>query len=170
MATNLSIKGKTQANDAVTSTINYVNPGATDAQLISLATAMNDMTTNSVVDITKIEKNSLLNTIEKLPRNLTLSTATISAAAIPNDATEAVQVTLSGDGNVEEENVTFKKLSYARAIFMDIASEIGIDKTVTVLNFAKGHGKPSFYQGQIEFTVAEDSNYQSDSVTLTIGE
>lgn len=73
MATSLSIKGKTQANDAVTSTINYVNPLATDEQLISLATAFNNLTTNTTNDITRIDKNSLINKIEKQPRNMILN-------------------------------------------------------------------------------------------------
>lgn len=99
MATSLSIKGKTQGNDAVTSTINYVNPNATSAQLVSLATAMNNLTTNTVADITRIDKNSLVNTIEKQDRNMQLSPATIAAADISTDIASGTNVTLSLSGD-----------------------------------------------------------------------
>lgn len=170
MSTALSIKGKTQANEAVTSTINYVNPDATKEQLISLATAFNDMTTNTVTDITKIDKNSLINTIDKLPRNLALSPATVSAAEIPTDATEAVGVTLTGDGGFLYPDLTVKKLSGAIAIFLDLNNVQTAEGRYPVIKIAKGNGKTSSFPGEIEFSVPEDGNYQSEAVTLTIGE
>lgn len=84
MSTSLSIKGKTQGNEAVTSTINYVNPNATSAQLVSLATAMNNLTTNTVSDITRIDKNSLTNTLEKLERNLQLKKDDVAITTLSN--------------------------------------------------------------------------------------
>ena len=72
MSRSLSIKGKTQANTALTTTINYVNPNATDEQLVSLATAFNGLTTNTLGDISRIDKESLTNVIPKLPRNIQL--------------------------------------------------------------------------------------------------
>lgn len=72
MSRSLSIKGKTQANTALTTTINYVNPNATDEQLVSLATAFNGLTTNTLGDISRIDKESLTNVVPKLPRNVQL--------------------------------------------------------------------------------------------------
>jgi len=59
MPTNISIKGKAQNGDSNTTTINYVNPAATNEQLMSLATAFNDFTTNTITDVTRIDKSSL---------------------------------------------------------------------------------------------------------------
>lgn len=72
MSTSLSIKGKTQSDESTTATVNYVNPNATNGQLVSLATALNNLTTNTITDVTKISKESLTDS-SKLSRELFFS-------------------------------------------------------------------------------------------------
>lgn len=105
MSTSLSIKGKTQGNESTTATVNYVNPNATNAQLVSLATALNDLTTNTIADITKISKESLMDS-GKLSRNLFFSRTSnppgtrIESKAIGDISTntqEPTQLYIGGD-------------------------------------------------------------------------
>lgn len=103
MATSLSIKGKTSGGDGVTTTINYVNPNATNGQLQSLASAFNDLTTNTVSDVTRIDKNSLTNTVAKLPRNLQLKQGdavitTVSNATLSTTMQGGTEVLIVFDG------------------------------------------------------------------------
>lgn len=171
MSTSLSIKGKTQANDAVTSTINYVNPNATAAQLVSLATAMNNLTTNTVSDITRIDKNSLTNTVEKLPRNLTVSPATISYATIATSVDDSTDITITGSG------LDFSKLQVSFARDEGTTGAVafgwyGSSDTEGIL-FAIKEANASIGMiatGVVTLTFPEDSTYQAATATLTITE
>lgn len=173
MATSLSIKGKTQANDAVTSTINYVNPNATDTQLVSLATAMNNLTTNTVADITKIEKNSLLNKVEKLSRNAAISPATVASSALTENIFQNAarfNITFTGaevndlqvktvDMNEDDDNmfaVSWYTSGAPNEFVLAVAKSN--DPTTPVLT------------GSIIVSVPENDIYQSGSVTLTVTE
>lgn len=51
--TNLIIKAKTSNQKNVTTTISYVNPNATTAQLVELANALNALTSNTKTQLLK---------------------------------------------------------------------------------------------------------------------
>lgn len=164
MSTSLSIKGKTQANDAVTSTINYVNPDATDAQLISLATAMNNMTTNSVVDITKIDKNSLINTIEKQARNLQLSPSTIDTTTISTDLSSPSTFNLTGADLSAEELRVRKPSENNSFIFLDWTT----DGNGGIVIYIVCDNAQSASSSNIIFEFPETATYKAASVTLQL--
>lgn len=163
MSTALSIKGKTQANDAVTSTINYVNPNATNAQLVSLATAMNNLTTNTVADITRIDKNSLTNTVEKLPRNMALDQATVAGGDISTNPTSPTELTITGNALSSADLRVSKPTENAGFVFVDWSLMAG---SITVA-IVKESGTP-LSASEIVFELPETDTYQAASVTLTI--
>lgn len=170
MSTSLSIKGKTQGNDAVTSTINYVNPNATDAQLVSLATAMNNLTTNTVADITRIDKNSLINTVEKQARNLKMSLqdpystpspeeiTSISSSQVPTDGLLNVYL-LSQTIDASKINIRFPEFY---GYLVTIANDQGnwVSMSITKISGAEA--------GSIVINIPEDDTYLEETLTLTI--
>ena len=172
MSTSLSIKGKTQGNDAVTSTINYVNPNATDAQLVSLATAMNNLTTNTVADITRIDKNSLINTVEKQARNLKMSLqdpystpspeeiTSISSSQVPTDTYSPLTVYLLS------QTLDPSKINIRFPAFYGYLVIIGLDQgNWTSMNIVKISGSEA---GSIIINIPEDDTYLEETLTLTI--
>lgn len=173
MATSLSIKGKTQGNDAVTSTINYVNPNATNAQLVSLATAMNNLTTNTVADITRIDKNSLINTVEKQPRNLQMSlqdpystpsptpVTSISSSQIPTTGTQDVATVY-----LLSQTLDPSKINIRFPAFYGYLVVIGLDQgNWTSMTIVKIQGAEA---GSIVINIPEDDTYLEETLTLTI--
>lgn len=173
MSTALSIKGKTQANDAVTSTINYVNPNATNAQLQSLASAMNALTTNTIVDVTRIDKNSLTGAVTKLPRNayLTLNNSSdpitsIAGSTISRDASSPTIINVYYDDNESE----YEELWLAHGTN-------NIDYTISWNSRGTTAGLGNIYianteneasADELKIYIPEDSTYQSATLTLTI--
>lgn len=103
MATNLTIKGKAQNGDSNTTTINYVNPAATNEQLMSLATAFNDFTTNTITDVTRIDKSSLTSD-SRSSRNIRIldendqPITSIPLASLGEGLNNAFGVILQGEG------------------------------------------------------------------------
>lgn len=170
MSTNLSIKGKTQGNDAVTSTINYVNPTATNANLVSLATAFNNLTTNTISDITRIDKNSLINTVEKLPRNLQISPTTLSWQNITTD-TMGTDATITGAGITTDTSEELSKSLYVsrnleggNLLYLEWYGE---GNGISILLVAKKDNTEPVV-GTITFTLPETETYQESSITLEI--
>lgn len=161
MATSLSIKGKTQGNEAVTSTINYVNPNATNAQLVSLATAMNNLTTNTVADITRIDKNSLTNTIEKLDRNLQVSPATVNTAQISTNPNSPTEVTLTGTDISSTDLRVTKPQENNVFIFVDW---VQVEGNITIA--LVGDSLSDATSTDIVFEFPETETYKAASVTL----
>lgn len=164
MATSLSIKGKTQANDAVTSTINYVNPNATDAQLVSLATAMNNMTTNSVVDITKIDKNSLINKVEKQERNLQIEPSTINPTTISTDLSRPSTFNLTGADISAAELRVVKPSENNSFIFLDWTT----DGESGIIIYVVCDDAQATSSSNIIFEFPETDTYKAASVTLQL--
>ena len=168
MSTALSIKGKTQANDAVTSTINYVNPNATNEQLTSLASAMNALTTNTIVDVTRIDKNSLTNAVTKQPRNLTLRQSSVAWSSISSDITEPTIIELTGSG-IEKGTKAYLDISYSGVsaggeLFAGLLIE-GSDGSGIMLVRSVQTNSPI---NEVEIFVPETDTYQAATVTLTI--
>lgn len=163
--TALSIKGKTSSGDGITSTINYVNPNATAAQLVSLATAMNNLTTNTVSDITRIDKNSLTGISPKQSRDLkwkdtgttetTLQQSEISTSLA--DLTSTLEITsLSANEMPIIENNS--------PIFISITQ--GSFATEYIVMLARYEG--TSWTGSIKFTLPETEQYEASEITLTI--
>lgn len=170
MSTSLSIKGKTPSNDAITSTINYVNPNATNAQLESLATAMNDLTTNTIADVIKITKESLTEPSSKLSRNMTITPATVSFSSLqstlPIDDHNDPTATITGNGvTVDKLKVTRPPIEGGAYCLIDWFQGGGDESPIEMYCLK---GSDGIYQGQIIFEIPADSVYESGSVTLTI--
>lgn len=168
MATSAIMKTKSQSGVVSSRSITNIDPNANNADIKDFVESLNDLTTQTLTDLNRVDTANIFN--DKLPRNLTLSTPTVSAAAIPNDATEAVAVTLTGDGGFLYSDLTVKKISGAISIFLDLNNVQTADGRFPVIKLAKGHGKTSSFPGELEFSVPESGNYQSEAVTLTIGE
>lgn len=166
MSTSVSIKGKTAGGDGVTTTINYVNPTATDEQLQSLATAFNNLTTNITSDITKITKESLTNS-GKLDRNMTLTPSTISFTAVPTITGGAgTSVTIAGSGFSTSDIRVSRNLTLTTAyLYADWYAE----EDHCVIEFVRSESDEKI-TGEIVIEVPATGNYKSGSVTLTVGE
>lgn len=174
MSTALSIKGKTQANDAVTSTISYVNPNATSSQLVSLATAMNNLTTNTVADITRIDKNSLINTVEKQPRNLKMSLQNPQTTQSPTEITSvsASQITIDTEDpltvfftnkNIDTTKVNVRMPKWDGYYVSWLTDSNGW----TELMLLKWDASTTV-ASSIVINVPEDDTYAEETITLTI--
>lgn len=109
--TSIAIRSKDTSDTTGTTTINYVNPEATSAQLQSLAGAFNDLTTNTIVDVTRIDKQVLGSEVAKLPRNLTVNktgetastAATIALANVPTTPSSTLEFEIHiGNGGSAE--------------------------------------------------------------------
>lgn len=168
MSTALSIKGKTQANDAVTSTINYVNPNATNEQLQSLASAMNALTTNTIVDVTRIDKNSLTATVTKLPRNayLTLQdqiehVTSIKYSEVSQSIDEPTAFTLHCDGTFNDKEVTYS--GTALGMFINAFATGDTNGTIFLVKM-----DGTMDRSDIKITIPENETYQSAELTLTV--
>lgn len=176
MSTSLSIKGKTTGGDGVTSTINYVNPNATDEQLTSLATAFNDLTTNTVSDITRIDKNSL--TATKLDRNLRLTKSTggteetvttIPFANLPDENNIGQSdLTIKGEGTFTAADlIVTKNTEGAAYIFTDwYNGETSGDVKFSIHKYQDDESLVT--TGTITISLPATDIYKASSVTLTI--
>lgn len=169
MATNISIKGKTAGGDGVTTSINYVNPNANNEQLTSLATAFNNLTTNTITDITKITKESLMGT-GKISRNASINPATVASSTLTENIflnAAEFDITLTGAtiddiqvktvGMDEEDEAMFALNWYSTG-----------DPGEFVLSVAKSANQ--VLAGDIVISVPETDIYQSGSITLTVTE
>lgn len=170
--TALSIKGKTSGGDGITSTINYVNPSATATQLQSLATAFNDLTTNTIVDVTRIDKNSLTGISPKQSRNLQWKTATSSD---PTNAT----VPLSSIGtDIDNSYVLYMTSKVATneapiiennsPLFMSIANDETGSGATQAFTIEVVKYNDETWTGEIKFTLPETDIYEAAEITLTI--
>lgn len=174
MSTALSIKGKTQANDGVTSTINYVNPNATNAQLVSLATAMNNLTTNTVADITRIDKNSLTSAVTKLPRNAYLTAQGASTAITSVKASDVGQTfdePLILDIHYEDQAGEYEEIAISKpaehtSYYVNWYGRTGTgQEPVGALFIMRETGTEA---AEYNIYIPEDSAYQAATITLTI--
>lgn len=176
MSTSLSIKGKTQANDGVTSTINYVNPNATNAQLQSLASAMNALTTNTITDVTRIDKNSLTAAVTKLPRNAYLTLENGSSDPVTtirsSDIGTTLQTTLQLNIHYDDQAGEYEEISIGKT---GSSVEYYITWMARTGDEEYNEGMISFLRGSQDLTaetikiyIPEDSTYQAATITLTI--
>ena len=172
MSTALSIKGKTQANDAVTSTINYVNPAATNAQLQSLASAMNALTTNTIVDVTRIDKNSLTAAVPKLSRNLALAQSSIAWSSISTDVNNPTSINVTG--NALDEGKAYLDIKYNLItgdegfLYANLALASEGETSAIMLVRAPDSAGTETPTDKIEIFMPETNTYQAATVTLTI--
>lgn len=174
MSTALSIKGKTVGGDGVTSTINYVNPNATDEQLTSLATAFNDLTTNTVTDITRIDKNSLTAST-KLDRNMKLIRAdtsaeltTIAFTDLPTTIDQGINpLTVQCDGEFSlSELALTKNITGTAFIFCDWYDDGGGANYVEIVSQKVDQSDTA--SGTLTFSLPATDIYKASSVTVTI--
>lgn len=176
MSTSISIKGKTQGNESVTTTINYVNPSATNNQLQSLASAFNNLTTNTITDVSKITKESL--TATKLSRNMILTdlNETIPSAvnmSVPYTkiGTDAInQLFLILDGTFDPDqlivNCTGGVANGDTYILISLFTEVATDETST--SFVLRREGNSSVTATYTITMPADSVYDEGVVTLTV--
>lgn len=176
--TAIAMRTKDSSGTMGTTTINYVNPEATSSQLQSLASAFNNLTTNTLVDVTRIDKQVLGSEIEKLPRNAYFSNnsdtttpiTTLSAATIPlagdgtgtyYDCTKYVRC----DGTVEDGGYTIRL--YDTGGNLTVATTI-INSSNISLSFMKAFEQSELVGAKIEVTLLETDTYAAQTVTLEI--
>lgn len=175
MSTSISIKGKTQGNESTTATVNYVNPDATNAQLVSLASALNNLTTNTISDVTKISKESLTDS-SKLNRNMQIikdgeqatNSITISYETISTSTASPTELTITYNGAIDGESI----IQITRAItsedgflFMDYGAASQTDGTGFWLVKETDGGS---WTGTITISLPATEIYEADSVTINI--
>lgn len=178
MSTSLSIKGKTQANESTTATVNYVNPNATNAQLVSLATALNDLTTNTIADITKISKESLMDS-SKLSRNLFFSRTSnppgtriesVTMSSISASTDDATYIYIGGDfTGVEDTDVSIKLTIGENSEEVYAAFAPAVDNYLPAVRLIRSqYETPVTGSGTLTITTPETDIYQAASATLAI--
>lgn len=168
MSTSISIKGKTQGNESTTATVNYVNPNATNAQLVSLASALNNLTTNTISDVTKISKESLTDS-SKLSRNMTIDQSTVSWATLGKDSTEnATYLTLSGIVEMTKLQVVWHETSDNGELYIMCADSDGDPTTTTGMFIALLSSTNAKWTGTVTLTMPADDTYEEGTVTITI--
>lgn len=59
MATSLTLEQMTSTNTKKSRSITNINPAATDQQLVNLATALNDLTTNTLKGVNRVDKTEI---------------------------------------------------------------------------------------------------------------
>lgn len=173
MATNISIKGKTQKGDSITTTVNYVNPEATNEQLQSLASALNALTTNTIADVTRIDKTSLTNS-GKSPRNLTIingeteqEQTNVAWSTISTDTAFGTTFYITSDSEITLNEVSMKKETggdITASLFVDVCSVTDRNKICFDLVKA-GEGTMT---ATLTFTLPETSIYEETTIQFTI--
>lgn len=178
MSTSLSIKGKTQGNESTTATVNYVNPNATNAQLVSLATALNDLTTNTIADITKISKESLMDS-GKLSRNLFFSRTSSAPgtriesktiSSISSDLSDPTYIYIGGDfTGVTAADVSIKLILGENSETIFAVFEPAVDGYLPQVVLTRTqYETPVTGSATLTITTPETDIYESASATLAI--
>lgn len=153
----------------MTSTINYVNPAATNEQLTSLATAFNDLTTNTVTDITRIDRNSLTSS-GKLDRDLKFedetTTKTIQGSTLSSNANEPTALEITGNG-LSNSNIIVNRLVAADAqgyVFSDWSAYSDTNMSIFLLRDAQSEVPET----TITITVPATDSYKEGTLTINI--
>lgn len=116
--TSITYSGTQQGGGKVTTTVSYVNPDATDNQLIGLATQINALTTNQLDEVNKVTKKMLIGTT---PRNFTLSQSTFTAAEISSTGDGPTEITMTFAGEPTElPSVSFKTGDISDYIYAEV--------------------------------------------------
>ena len=105
METSISMKTTAQDGTKNTTTLSYVNPNASDANLKLYAQKLASLTSDTYTGSTKIEKTSLDDVPAKVPRNMQLAkfvdggaTVTVEASLSNADAGDSFMVVYAGTG------------------------------------------------------------------------
>lgn len=163
--TSITYSGTQQGGAKVTTTIAYVNPDATDNQLIELAEKVNDLTTNTVEDVTRISKRILIETQDPLPRNIQVThnnqpITEIQAADLPlktaSEGQYLVNITFDGDGELWTRNV------------MDRTGEVYICSVEGVNNWLLDLRKNNSPKGFISIKIPATETYDAAEITLPV--
>lgn len=173
--TNISIRSKDQSGTTGTTTINYVNPEATSSQLQSLASAFNDLTTNEIVDVTRIDKQVLGSEIDKLPRNAqfkynSAAVTSISAATLPVSSSEFRGYELSYDGmtNADTVFIAYDKRDPSKGdLYFDWWSSPSTIGTMEI-TMAKGDTADDDYTGTLIIYLPETDTYAAETLEIPV--
>lgn len=183
MSTSLSIKGKTSGGDGITTTINYVNPNATNEQLQSLASAFNNLTTNTISDVTRIDKNSLTES-SKLSRNITFIDASTRQTLTTINAAD-ISVGVPADESEFGLGITYAGIADSDTIYIKFTTDYNSENmlsTTSTLFYAASGGNPAYFAmymakadstgtvdvSEITVYLPETDTYAAATATITI--
>lgn len=107
MATSFSINSKDSSNKKYQRNITHVNPDATDEKILALAQGINNLSTNQITGVNRIDTIDLLNDT-RITRNVFFSSTSnppgtridnpsTTLAAISTDIQTPTQIFISGD-------------------------------------------------------------------------
>lgn len=161
--TSISITSRDQNNNKMTTSVAYVNPDATDGQLLNLADKLTAFTTNTVQEVNKVSRKVLIG--DKAERNLSVAHSNtpitqISATDLPSktDSTGQylVNITFDGEGEVWIRNV------------MDRTGEIYICTVEGVNNWILDLRKNNSPTGTIQIEIPETTTHQAAMWTIEV--
>ena len=178
--TDLNMKITDAYGKSSTNKIGYVNPEATDSQLVAFAQKINQLTTNQLESASKVTTTEL-STAEKLPRELTLNETTATLARIKEEtvANSAYNPTISitSDGtDISEDPLSVKGGMYIKSYTCCLPACIrydqyeGMDISFPNLLIAYGNSYDNLgpTTGTITVAMPENEKYTYAEATFTV--
>lgn len=163
--TSISITSRDQNNNKMTTSVAYVNPNATDGQLLNLADKLTAFTTNTVQEVNKVSRKVLIG--DKAERNLSVKhnnvdlteiQATDLPAKTDSSGQYLVNITFSGEGELWIRN------AMTRTGEIYICCVEGVNAQTWLLDLRKNNS-PS---GTIQIMIPETDTYQSAIWTISV--
>ena len=178
--TDLNIKITDAYGKSSTSKISYVNPEATDSQLVAFAQKVNQLTTNQLDGASKVTTTEL-STAAKLPRELTLTETTatlarIKQATVENSAYNPM-ISITSDGtDISEDPLSVQGGMYIKSFTCCLPACIRYDNwegmTISYPNLLIAYGNsydnlgPT--TGTITVAMPENDKYAYAEATFTV--
>lgn len=136
-----------------TTTINYVNPNATDTQLLQMSTMLNALTNNTFVSATKIDTTAL---VAKVVPTFTISPSTVALSSVQNNY---ISISLNYQGS-------YRKVSFSGQKYAESVMQLVNDNTVWIV-FTNTNMTGS---GTAEITITLEGNdtYWPATATFTL--
>ena len=181
--TDLNIKITDAYGKSSTSKISYVNPEATDSQLVAFAQKVNQLTTNQLDSASKVTTTEL-STAAKLPREITLDYPTVTLTEIKSATTEnsaynaMFNITSDGIEIYEDDPLALKGGVYIKEYTCCLPACIRYDESngvnIPYPNLLVCYGNSYLHlgptTGTITIAMPENEKYAYAEATLTITE
>lgn len=136
-----------------TTTLNYVNPNATDTQLRTMTIMMNALTNNTFESATKIDTTELT---AKVVPTFTISPSTVALSSVQNNY---ISISLNYPGSYRK--VSFSGKKYAESV-MQLVNDNTVWIVFTNTNMT-GSGT-----AEITITLAGNDTYEPATATFTL--
>lgn len=163
----LTLKATDSSDKTVTTTISNVNPESTNTELLTTAQMLNALTRNVYESTDKVETTNLDTASEKLNPTFSLSTTTLSRAAMSGTGTKTsdfISVTYNGDGNVYFDDATLLEWKNG----LNITELSYTVEGVRRFKVSLWQGVDYTFPIELKVYTTETDNYTAAQVTITI--